>query len=385
MHNTSRKRRSLGLLAAIAMVCSCGLSNRLYAIAPIGDDSELFITGTAAATYNDNIFLSNSDATDALFFDFIPGLSYEFGKTGSLMTGQLAASEDLEVFTSHSRLNNDMFNGVFWSKYEDANSSLDLDASMHQADAAERGIQNLDYLVKRDLYHVDGIGEVDLTEKSSLGAGVIWDDTNYEAVGFTNWRYWQIPINYYWKVEPKLDVSAGFQYQDNSLGFGGVDSSEEYYNVGARGEFTPNLTGKFTVGYLRENLNTTGISAKGGLGVESEFTYTITPLTTLTFGVNDDYGYAATGDNYRDLSAYVGAQTTFAPQWTALAQLAYNHYSYTTFYQRDDFYTAKLGIGYAVNTNISLQANYTYADDTSNVAAFTFKNNILSVSATFHY
>lgn len=360
---------------------------KLRAIAPVGDDAELFITGTVSGTYDDNIFLSNSNGTSDFIWDLAPGLSYEFGKTGSLTTGQLAVSEDFQEFTSHSDLDNQLFNGIFWTKYDDSKTSLDFDASYHQADAAERGIQNLNYLVKRDLAHVDGIGEVNITDKSSASLGIIWDDTDYLTNGFTDWRYWQIPVNYYWKIEPKLDLSAGFQYQDNTVGDNGFDSDVEYFNVGARGEFTPDLTGKFTIGYLREDLDAPGPTGgiKGGLGADGSFTYAVTPLSTITFGVNDDYGYAATGGEYRDLGAYLGASTTIVDQWSVNGQFAYNRYSYVTSPQVDDFYTARIGVAYSLSAQVTLQAYYMYAYDQSSLAAFTFKNNILSVSGTLHY
>lgn len=359
------------------------LASNAFGIAPIGDNSELFVTGTASATYNDNIFLSHSNAKDDGIFDLVPGLSYEFGKSNSLATGQLALNEDFQLFAKKSSLNNDLFNGTFFTKYDDSKTKLDFDASFHQADQAERTIQNLPYLVDRNLSHVDGMGEVQVTEKTSLGAGLVWDETDYKTAGFTDWRYWQVPVDYYYKVEPKLDLSAGFRYQDNTVGANGQDSHVYFANVGARGEFTPNLTGKFAIGYIQQNFDDGRRVA--GVGSDSSFTYAYSPKSTVTFGVNDDFGYAAVGTAYRNFGVYVGANTKVTEQWSANGQVSYNRYSYITTTQTDDFYSIRLGLTYVYSTNLTINGNYTYGTDNSTATADSFKNNIFSVSATLHY
>jgi hypothetical protein len=384
MQPKSLTRSSKGITALIVVMSSAILSvPTVKAIAPIGDNAELFVTGTVSGEYNDNIFLSHTNAKDDFIFDVIPGLSYEFGKVNSLTTGQLAVNEDLNFFTKKPHLNNQLFNGVFAMKYDDSKTSINFDASFHEADQAERGIQTSGFLVNRNLSHVDTIGEVQVTDKSSIGAGIIWDDTDYKTAGFTDWRYVQIPVNYYLKFEPKLDLSAGFRFQDNTVGVGGIDSNTYYYNVGARGEFTPNLTGKFTVGYINEKLDNG--TNQGGLGAESSFTYAYSPKTNVTFGLNDDFGYAATGSSFRNFGTYVGFISSLTEQWTLNGQISYNRYKYVSTKQRDDFYSARLGLTYTISTHVSMTGSYSYTADNSNFSADSFKGNIFSISATVHY
>lgn len=376
-----RAKTPLFLLAASLLVCIAPFAK---AIAPMGDDAELFVTGVATVSENDNIFLSHTNATSSTILDLIPGLSYEFGKKDALTTGQFAYNEDFQMFSkSGNQLDYQLANVTFWVKYDDSANKFNFDASFHQADQAEVGLQNVPYLVERDLYHVDGTDEINLTEKSSVSAGAAFDDTHYQAAGYVDYYYTEVPVNVYLKVEPKLDLSAGFRYRDNELGTGGISSDDYYYNVGARGEFTPNLTGQFTVGYQQEKFDN-GLTY-GGLGIDSNFTYSVDPKTSVTFGVNDDFSYVATGAAIRSVGVTLGFNSAISDQWSINGQVGYSNYSYIATTQRDNYYSGRLGLSYIVNTHLTLSATYTYAQDQSNVLADSFTNNIVSISGSLRF
>ena len=369
------------LLLAAAFLC---VAVRTKAIEPLGDNSELFITGVVTVSENDNIFLSNSNPTSSEITDLTPGLSYEFGKTDSQTQGQVAYYEDFQFFSkSGSQLDNQLGNFVFSTKYDDAKTKLNLDATWHQADEAEVGIQNLAFLVDRDLYHIDGTGEVQITEKSSIGTGVVFDDTTYNTAGYANYKYVEVPVDYYFKVEPKLDLSAGFRYRSNTVGGNNIDSNDFYYNVGARGEFTPKLTGEFDVGYLQRNFDN-GTTASG-LGADSHFVYAVDPKNSVTLSIGDDYTYFPTGLPVRNLGIALGATSALSEQWSITGQLGYNHYAYITTTQIDNYYPVTVGVKYVIAKYLTVSANYTHSEDSSNVLVYNFRDDIFSVSASLHY
>jgi len=190
-------------------------------------------------------------------------------------------------------------------------------------------------------------------------------------------------VNYYYKVEPKLDLSAGFRYRDNILGRGGIDSRDLFYNVGARGEFTPNLTGEFNIGYQQARLdNGTNF---GGLGLDSKFTFAVDPKNSIILGITDDFSYAATGNAYRGPGVSLGFNSAISDQWSVNGQAAYTNYDYITSTQKDDFYNVRIGVTYTITAYLTASASYTYAEDNSNVTGDSFKDNIFSVSASLHY
>jgi uncharacterized protein (PEP-CTERM system associated) len=122
------------------------------------------------------------------------------------------------------------------------------------------------------------------------------------------------------------------------------------------------------------------------MGADSKFVYTYSPKTTVTVSLNEDYGYSAIGGGgYRQPNAYVAVTTALTEQWLATGQVSYARYEYITTPQRDDFYAVQLGVAYIVNTNFSVKAAYNYAEDNSNIAVDSFKNNIFTLSASVRF
>jgi hypothetical protein len=354
-----------------------------YAFDKIDSDSELFVTGTASAQENDNIFLSHSNATSDTVFDFIPGLELDFGKD-SLTKGFVSASEDISAYASHSDLDTGLAHAALSADYDNDKSKLNFDANFDQANQATRDIRGTDGLVLRDLYHVGALGEVAVSDKSTLGAGVNYDDTQFKAAGYTDWQWVQVPLKYYFKVEPKLDISAGFTYQDNTVGPGAIDSTEYFYNIGARGEFTPKLTGELNVGYEQIDFDRGG-GNKSGVGVNSKFTYNYSPKTIVYFGATNDFGYAAIDGAFRDFTLYGGMTSALTEQWKFNILLNYGYYDYIRIVRIDDLYSGQVGLTYIVNTYLSLVGTYKYAENSSSLAPDSFTNNIFSVAATVKF
>ncbi len=381
--NMNALRRAL-LISTLTGVSILALAPAARAIAPISDDSEVFVTGVATVSENDNLFLNHSNPTRTSVTDLVPGFSYEFGKGASLVTGQFAYSEDFQFFgKAGSQLDYQLANIIFWLKYNDAANAFNVDASFHQADQPEVGIQNVDFLVNRDLYHADGTDEMSLTEKTSFSLGGAIDDTHYRQPGYADYLYTEVPINVYFKAEPKLDLSAGFRYRNNSIGLGGIDSDDYFYNVGARGEFTPNLTGEFNVGYQVSQL--VNGPEYNGLGLDSKFTYAVDPKTSINLTATDDFSYSATSDAIRTIGTTLGFTSSLSEQWAVSAQLGYNDYSYLTTPRKDNYYSAQASLSYIVNQHVSFSLSYTFGKDDSNVLADSFIDNIFGISGALRF
>jgi len=358
-------------------------ADKVCAFAPIGDDSAIFATGVLTAAENDNIFLSHTNAKSSGVVDFIPGLSYEYGKNGAATSGSVQIYEDFQLFSDYSSLNNQLFNFVFANKYEDADTKLNFDANFHQIDQADRDVHQNGFLVDRNTYHLDGTGEERIDEKSSISAGVIFDDTDYRSPGYVDLKTTSIPVNYYLSVEPKLDFSTGVRYRINTLE-GGDDSRDVYANIGMRGEFSPNLTGEVDVGYNHQSIDVG--SGTGGLGADASLTYAYSPKTNITAGLTDDFGYAADGSPFRQISGSLGfTSSVIDEQWLIDALGSYGRYSYLNRKQVDDFYTLQAGITYVFSLNLKFRAGYTFYKDESTVSNSSFTNNIFSITASANF
>jgi hypothetical protein len=373
------KSSSLLLLIGAALV---GAATQVNAAYKLGSDSELFVTATAGVQYNDNILLTQNGTKSDTIFDAAPGLLAIWGQSSDVK-GQASFSEDFSAYSSNSGLNSSLAKFDLTNKYDSGVSKVDFDGWFHQVDQATRDVRGAGTLVHRDLSHAALSGENEISSKTSIKLGFAYDNTDYKPVGYTDWQWYEIPLNYYYKVEPKLDVSAGIRYKDNQLGKGGIDSKEYYYNVGARGELAPKLIGEFSVGLNSRKLN--GIGTKNEFGLESNFSYAYSPKTAFTFGANNDFGYSAGGGAYKTFGLNGGIDAAISSDLKVDGTLAYSRYSYSTTSQRDDYYTGQVSATYLLNGYVSLTGAYAYSDDSSNLAGASFKNNILSVSATFRY
>ncbi|HEY1764308.1 MAG TPA: outer membrane beta-barrel protein [Opitutaceae bacterium] len=366
------------------IVCSLivGSIAPAFALVTLDPGSEAFATLTVGVQENDNIFLSDTNTKSAAIFDAAPGVLFDFGQASDF-TGQASFSEDFLEYSGVSGLDTQLANLNLTSRYDDSMTKVSIDGWFRQANQATRDIRNNQFLVLRDLSHAAIIGENKITDKTSISLGAIYDDTDYRRNGYTDWQWVEVPVNVYYQVEPKLDLSAGFQYKNNQLGAGGVNSDEYYYNIGARGELAPKLTGQFSIGYDESHLS--GGRTLDNLGLIANFNYSVTEKTTLTVGGFDGYGYAADGSGFKNASVNAGLNSAVSDQIVLGASLSYGNYDYTTRSQTDNFWQGQLNATYVYSKMISATASYAYANDNSNLAGASFSNNIFALSVSFKY
>lgn len=356
------------------------LGTSAHAAFDLGNGASLAVTGDAGVKYNDNIFLSSSNAKSDSIIDLAPGLSLQFGGE-SLMQNTVSFSEDFQHYVDTDNLDTGLAKADLLSAYDDGKMKLNVNAWFHQANQATRDVRGGNFLARRDLIHGDLTDEVAVTEKTSVSAGFGWDDTDYKRAGYVSWKWWELPLKYYYKIEPKLDLSAGFRYRDNQLD-NGANSTEYFYSVGARGELAPKAEGQVNVGLDQQRLSRGG--TRNGFGIDSSVNYEVSPKTTAVFGIKNGYGYSSGGDSYRDFGLNGGVSSNVSDNLRISASLGYDKYSYVTG-QKDDFYQGQVGGAYLVNANVTVTGSYTYAKDKSNVAGASFKNNIVGVSAALRF
>src|SRR5581483_4665044 len=128
-------------------------------------------------------------------------------------------------------------------------------------------------LTRRDVFSTAVNGEIQFTPKTAGGAGVSYVHENYKRTGFADSDDLTIPIDFYYKYTPKVDLSLGYRYRDYQVSIGD-NSVDHFINVGARGEFTPKLVGKIQVGLNTRQLNSGG--SENQLGVDASATYELT-------------------------------------------------------------------------------------------------------------
>jgi hypothetical protein len=317
----------------------------------IGDNAELFLTARTEVRYEDNVtFASDTGPTSALedeVFEVSPGAEVVFGKN-SLTKGAFGAFEKITSYSDNNNLNSNLTNIIFTSKYDGAKLDLNADASFRGA-----------ILVRRDVYAASLNGEYSVTEKSKVGLGGRYDRTQYKTSSFVDQKNYTVPVDYYFAITEKVDLSAGAQYRRNDVAIANADSEDYYFNVGARGEFTAKLSGKFTVGYVTRN--------------------------TFTLDLNNDFETDASAFSTETSSISLGVTTSLTAALRATAIVGYSQYDYVDFNREDDYFVGGISFNYIINEHVNLDAGYSINDNDSNLGAASFTANVVRIAANFRY
>lgn len=365
----------------------------------IGDGAELFVTGTLGVRADDNILLSDKAApavaatattpalpaiageTSDTIFDINPGVEVVFGKNAAF-SGSLTLVESFANYTDNSRLNTNLFSGDINSLYSDGKMKLKFNTGYHELNqntADARG------LTRRDEFVIGASTEVEVSQITSVGAGVTFNHTNYHPTGFADSDDLSVPINFYYKWTPKVDLSVGYRYRDYQVTGPGKDSTDNYFNVGARGEFSPKLTGAVTVG-----VNTRSVSGGGSEtlpGVEASLAYELTPKTSFQFGVSNDFGTNSLGEQQKNLAFNAGVVTNIDAQWSLRGSVYWRSIDYFAAKpsHTDDYFEGTLGASYTINTFVKINASYVYRNNDSDLRGNSFTNNVFTLAAAFRY
>lgn len=370
------------LLAALA---SAGLATGSATAAPfltLGDGSELFLTGTVAIESNNNVTLTEQEISDTLF-EVAPGLSLVFGNN-SLVSGSLTYVESITRYSDHDEFDAELSNLAFQGRYAEENTEFNVYASFVQlnqntVDLREPGFNEL---VRRDVYNFGGNGEWEMTPKIRMAVGADYRKVDHKRPGFIDRDINAIPFGLYYAMTEKVDVSLGLRLREIDLDADGRDASDQYYSIGARGEFTPKLAGTLTIGVttrdedVGENRTT--------LGLASDFRYRYSEKTTLTFGAANDFGNAGTGESQENTDIYVGARAALTPQFGLSARAYYRSIDYDV-RPDDDYIEGQVIADYAVSQQLSVSGAVIVRNNESEMAGGDFDSTLIRLAAHLRY
>lgn len=358
----------------------------------IGDGAELFLTGTLGVRVDDNILLASGgplnerlpvSATnpiqpeiDDVIFDINPGVEMTFGKNAQVQ-GLLTLVYAFANYSDNSDLNTQLFSGDFVTKYDDGKMKLNFNVGYHELN--QNTVDNRG-LTRRDVFRIGGNTEVEISQLTAVGAGVNFVNENYKRRGFTDSEELTVPLDLYYKWTPKLDLSAGYRYRDQQVDIGS-DSESHFFNIGARGEFSPKLTGRLAVGLNTRELDRGGDDSQ--LGLDASFAYEVSPKTNLEMGASNDFDTSPQGVQQENLTLNGMLTTKLSEEWSVNGGVSFRAIDYGT--RTDDYWEGQLGTSYVVNANVRIVGAYVFRKYDSREASAEFKNNVFSIAANFRY
>jgi hypothetical protein len=341
----------------------------------IGDGAELFVTGGLSVRADDNIFLTANE-TDDIIYEITPGLELTFGKDAQVK-GAVTANVAFTNYADNSRLNTTLAGADFFSRYDDGKLKLGVNAAFHELNQNTPDARGL---ARRDVTTVGGNGEIEMTQLTSVGGGVTFNHENYRRSGYTDSDSLTVPLNLYYKWTPKIDLSVGYSYRDYQVDIG-EDSTDHFFNIGARGDFTPKLTGRVAVGWSKRNLSRSGDDDL--IGLDASFSYEVSPKTSLQFGASNDFGTSPQGKQQKNFTLNAALMTKLNERWSLNAGGSYRGIDYGT--RTDDYWEGTLGATFTLDTNVRVVGGYTYRNYTSPLPGSEFTNNVFSIAANFRY
>lgn len=350
----------------------------------IGDGADLFVTGTVGIRADDNIYLARNAESD-LIFDLNPGLELTFGRNAQLK-GSLTLVEQFANYSDNSGLNSNLFAGDFVSRFDDGKMKLGFNAKFHELDQNQFNIRSsvagggVRGNIRRDIFAAGGNSEVEFSQLTAFGAALQFDHEDFKPAGFTDSDSLTIPVNVFYHWTPKTDLSVGYRYRSTTVDLG-QGSTDHFFNVGARGEFSPKLTGRFAVGVNTRRLEGGGKGTQ--LGLDASFRYEISPKTSLDVNASKDFGTGPRGQQERNLMLDATVTAKIAEEWMVSCGLRWRAINYGV--RTDDYYEGQLSSTYVVNANVRIVGAYVYRNYGSKVRDFEFRNNVFSVAANFRY
>ncbi len=378
------------------------------ALVTFGDQTGLFFNGSATVQWNDNIFLQPDNEESDLIYILSPGLELNVGARANANVN-LFFRQDFFLYHDNSELDSDQSNAFLESYWNQPRLDLRFNASYQQLvqvtpDLARASVEGT--LVERDLYNANLRGEYDISELTSASLGFAFTRLDFKSVGFVDRDTFAVPVNFYYAATPQLDLSAGYRYRytenktrrpfigfdlNGDPVFGAPQSvpntTDHYFNLGARGELAPKLVGEARAGYqYREvengpNRDTVSLSA--------DFSHFTTPNTTLLFGLSRDFETGGLGITVTATGGSLGVRHTFSHLMAGSAGINYYERRYDRNSpdngRKDETLDLNVGVSYSPIVYVDLSANYIYRTNDSSVQQFEFTNNIFSLSAALRY
>lgn len=391
-------QRILALLATLPLAASIAQAGS--PLIKLNDDgsANIMFTGTASATYNDNIFYQNNKDSD-LIYSIAPGLELNVGGDGNSKF-TLTASETFNTYSDFSDLNNNVANINALYVY-DAGSRFKGRVGAGFTQQVQPTILTA---VQGDIVETtnltgQAIGEYKLTEKSSIETGVRYNGiryTSYENI-YNDQDSVSVPVTWLYSVTDKLFAGFTYQYTFTDLAKADAPAALE------PGKQTVNFVGLTLRGQATEKLSVETNAGIGflsitdralGLGGDSDQTtfnfslsanYAISEKLSAVVTGTRSFSAGAVAQGVTTTEGRVGLNYAISEAWVASAYTGLANQKYDTG-GKDDIFTAGASASYIINKYWRTTLSYSYMNDnTGRPGVQDFDNNIIALSASVRY
>ncbi|MGZ0656044.1 outer membrane beta-barrel protein [Coraliomargarita sp. W4R72] len=420
------KNKQLCLLSLISSGLLLQADVSAAPLVSIGDNTDVFFNGSSSLRWSSNVFRDEDSEQDDLIWSLSPGFEINVGRGVSNADLSIITRYDIIRYEDLSELDTELFHIKAVGSYR--TSRLDLSASVSfDENKSSSGENNIDNdLIEFDTFNASINGEYRLSPKFSVGSGVRYAETDYTTYDdlFADRETYSIPLDVFYELTPKVDLSFGYVYSNTDVSgteregvtfvpfasfvrnSGDYEYDSHFFNIGARGNLLPKLSGFFKVGYrMRDSDDSTvqvtsttipgGITStatsrtdredSGMLGLDADLTWAATPKVTVNLGLSRDFGVGGEGQSTENSSVDLTSSYSINSYFAASANLGYTLRDYTNADREDNQYRGGLRLSYAPNQFWRFSTGYTYSENDSNEVDRSYDNHTIDLTATLRY
>ncbi|MGJ8652350.1 MAG: outer membrane beta-barrel protein [Opitutaceae bacterium] len=413
MNITKYKNLSLG--SVLLAVLSFPASVQSAPLISIGDNVDVLFNGSTSLLWSSNVFRDEEDELDDIIWTISPGFEVNVGRGLSNADLSIITRYDIVRYSDLDQLDTELFHIKAIGSYE--TSRLDLSGSVSFDESkASSGNLNFQDMIESDSFAARLDGEYRVSPKFSVGSGVSYSDREYQTYEeyFADREGITIPLDVFYELTPKVDLSLGYAYTQTDVGetnrpiIEGVSSTfvsdyesrSHFFNIGARGQLLPKLSGFFKIGYrTRESDDSTiqtlllGVPVasaqtnrgdSGRLGFDADFTWNTTAKLTTGLGLSRDFGIGSEGDTTEISRVDVNASYSINTNWSSQASAGYTLRDHESG-REDHQYRLGLRLSYVPNQHWRFSGGYSYIENDSDTDDRSYESHTLDITANLRY
>lgn len=384
------------ILAGLALPFSAVQASPLVSI---GDQVDVFFTGTSSVSWQSNLFRSDTNEVEDFLLTLSPGFEFDFGRGLSNADFRITTRYDILSYDKSDDWNTETLHIKALGSYQASRLTVNGTVSFDETQTTLQDNVTVGSLVESEITAVNVKGEYVVSPKFSVGSGVSYSDRVYttQEASYADRESYSIPVDVFYELTPKVDLSLGYQYTTRDVESvtlpsfkSAYETESHFFNIGARGDLLPKLVGSVKVGYRQQDTDYSDATADtddSGLGIDTSLVWAASPKLAHTLLIARDFGSSGAGARIEESSINYKASYSIDSQWGASANLGYSLREYLDdANDREDVYvSAGLRLNYSPNQYWSFGGGYTYMENDSDLAANSYENHKLDVSASLRY
>jgi hypothetical protein len=381
--------KTLSKTTILLSAALCFSSANAEPILSFSEDAHLHFIADAEVVYQSNLFLQSTGRVSDTYFAFSPGLELRLAQEGAA-SATLRYQHRFTAFMDRDELDGDFADFGMQARY---NSGLVLasayanykELASNTFDANQDGV-----LIERTQSDVGGNVRYEISELTAVKVGADYAKMDYDDAFYTDYESLSLPVTFFYKVRPKIDLTAGLRYREtdtSSRFFQTFDYTDMYYFVGAVGElFSPVIYADISIGLQQRDYDNSSLDLSSG-SYDITFIYTGDVKTTVYAGLSRDYRTSAIGGTaYAFTSVNLGARYALSRFIGLNAGITYGESEYEQSPRAEDITMFNLGASYQPNDYLSFRASYEFTDvEGANIFSSDYQNNRFRVTASLRY